>query len=320
MLDYVKMIKSKADNETNFADNLVNKELRSKIIVAQWTNHFLAASDENTIDPISYGFARYSLNICLCWRDVSPAYLLQAHVHKQLVFYASFDSELVAGPAIMSLVHISLHPELKYEIVTSGILPSLLRRIVNSNSKPVLTQVCKLIASLSLENSNKLAVANSGCLHGLLDLIMQRNKCFESIDVDIQWAALAAIVNTTFTSDANRKFISDLNGIKPLLEAIQTSSNNAIILESIKALANTAYLSKFTAGCILTAGGDLSLVEVLESSDILRQPLISHAALAALANICSYDATQAHIGFTKGCVEAAIRLCEYARYVRLVLS
>ena len=313
MHNLIRKTRAKSENELKFAETLVNKELRSKIVTAQWSNYFLSATDEETIDPISFGITRYSLNMCLCWRDVPPEYLMQCNVHKHLVYYAGFDTELVAGPATMALVHISLHPEMKYPIVTAGVLPGLLRRIVLSNSRPVLTQVCKLLASLSLQGSNKTAVASSGCLHGALDLVMQVNKKFKTIDVDIQYAALTAVVNTTSQCDANRKYVVDLNGIRPLLEAIQTSSNNAIILEAVKALANTAFQSKFTAGCILTAGGDLTLVEVLESSDILRQPLISHAALSCLANLCNYDATQSHIGYTKGCVEAAIRICDLAK-------
>lgn len=313
MYQLIRKTKLRSENEVKFAETLVNKELRSKIITAQWSNYFLSATDEENIDPITFGITRYCLNMCLCWRDVAPEYLLQCNVHKHLVFYAGFDSELVAGPATMALVHLSLHPELKYPIVTSGVLPGLLRRIVLSNSRPVLTQVCKLLASLSLQGSNKTAVASSGCLHGALDLIMQVNKKFKTIDVDIQYAALTAVVNTTSQCDANRKYVVDLNGIRPLLEAIQTSSNNAIILEAIKALANTAFQSQFTAGCILTAGGDLTLVEVLESSDILRQPLVAHAALSCLANLCNYEATQSHIGYTKGCVEAAIRICDLAK-------
>lgn len=36
--------------------------------------------------------------------------------------------------------------------------------------------------------------------------------------------------------------------------------------------------------------------------------------MATLSNICNSETNQAHIGASPGIVEAAIRICEYARY------
>lgn len=153
---------------------------------------------------------------------------------------------------------------------------------------------------------------NSGCLHAVLDLILGTNKPF--FDEDIQYAALTAVVNVIYGNDANRVLMVELDGIKPLLTSIQTSSRNDIILEGIKAIANMSHNNAFTASCILQQGGDSVLVEVLESGDILRQPVLAHAALSALANICNNEATQSHVGGTLGLIDVVLRICDHARY------
>ena len=157
---------------------------------------------------------------------------------------------------------------------------------------------------------------NSGCLHGIVDLILGTNKQF--FDENIQYAALCTVVNVIAGNDANRVLIIELNGIKPILTSIQTTSRDDILLEAIKALANIAYHSAFTAGwqmltlirfpnncfiisgCILKLGGDSVLVEVLETTDYLKHPYIAYTALAALANIVNCEATQSHVGSAAG--------------------
>ena len=83
--------------ELTIADNLVNRELKSKNLLAQWTNRFLAESGSITLDPITFAFTRFCLNVALCYLDVPPSHFLKAKVHEQLVGYIHFNSELVTG-------------------------------------------------------------------------------------------------------------------------------------------------------------------------------------------------------------------------------
>ena len=175
-LRYITRILDKSSVDVDFAEGLIQKELKSKVIISQWINYFLCESDSNTLDHISYGIVRWCLNIALCYNEVTPEYLQLNEVHKKLIFYCNSSSDIICGPAYLALSHVSLIPSLKHEIVISNILPICLKTLVHSQSIPILTYTCKLLASLAVYHTNKLQIANSGCLHALIDLILQHNK------------------------------------------------------------------------------------------------------------------------------------------------
>ena len=62
--------------------------------MSQWTNTFLASSEEQSLDPITFAISRFSLNICCSFDSVHPLYLIETGIHKQLVNYISLSSEL----------------------------------------------------------------------------------------------------------------------------------------------------------------------------------------------------------------------------------
>jgi hypothetical protein len=309
---YINETKSRQENELGLAETLVNKELRSKVLMAQWTNYFLAHSDQVTLDPITFTFCRYSLNVCICYAEVAADYFLKANVHKQLVAFGNFDSELVAGPAIMALAHLALfHPDLRHAIVLADALPMSLRLLVYCNSRPILINTCKLCASLALHFPNKSAIVNSGCLHTLLDLILGTHKDF--VDNTVQYYCLCAVVNIVFGSDANRVLLVELNGSKPILECLQLTSLDPTTLECLKCIVNIVYCNAFAASKVLTLGGDTIIVDTLETSDILKQIPIIHAGLSALSNICISEQTQTRVGGLPGLVDIVLRICDNAR-------
>jgi hypothetical protein len=308
---YIAKTKNACIADVNLAEVLVNKELRSKIIMSQWTNKFLSSTTNETLDPVTFCITRFSLNIALSFNDVPPEYIIQSCIHKHLVDYISLESELVIGPSLMALCHISLYPELRSPIVAAGALPTLLKLLIHHDSKLILAQAAKLCASLSLEPSNKTLISQSGCMHAMFDLIL---GVHQDVDRHIQYYAVCGLVNVMYKSDANRLLAVELNGIKPLLTILRSTSDDQIIIHAIRALANISYGNGYTANCILVAGGGEVLVEILESGDIVRQPLTAHAVLAAFSNICNSDVNQSHIGSITGLVEAAVRICEHARY------
>lgn len=299
-------------HEIKIAEVIVNREMKGKILMSNWTSHFLGSLNENdTLDPLTFAFARFSLSVCLCYKDVTASYMIDSQIHCQLVAYAAHNSELVQGPALMALVHISIHDELKPAIVLAGVLPLLCRILATSNSKSSLCQACKLCGSLALNFPNKSLIVNSGCLHGLLDLILGTQR---ETDDHIQSEALGALANINLGNDACRTLTVDLNGLKPIISAIQTSQSDQAILRGVQALGNIAYCSSYCTGSILKAGGHLVVLEILQAGDILRQPLLTQAALIAMSNMCNNENTQAHVGATQGLCEAAVRICEFARF------
>lgn len=159
--------------EIAIAERLVEREMKNKIVMSNWTSYFLSDITCNHIlDPLTYTFARFSLNICLCYGDISAAYLVKSNVHQHLASMIAFNSELVQGPALMALLHVSIHDELKPLIVLAGTLPILCRIFAESRSLPVLLQTCRLCASLAMRIENKTHIVTSGCLHGILDLVI----------------------------------------------------------------------------------------------------------------------------------------------------
>jgi hypothetical protein len=178
----VRLKAAEMEQEMMIAEGLVNREMKNKIIVSNWASYFLGQSSRiDTLNPLTFTFTRFSLNICLCYGEMSPEYLIQSKVHVQLVNYTDFDSELVQGPALMALTHLSIHPELRPLIVLAGILPTLCKVLTRSKSKVILLESCKLCASLALDFSNKSLIVNSGCLHGLLDLILGNKNCKDCV-------------------------------------------------------------------------------------------------------------------------------------------
>ena len=280
------------DEDLELADRLVKKELRSKIITSQWTNSFLAVSDDEYLDPVSFAFARFAMNMCLCYTDVSPEYIIQSKSHILLVGLMTFESELVVGPAIMATMHISLYPIIKPELILAGVLPALLNIFIRTESQPILSQACKLCGSLALHEANKAQLVNSGVLHALLDLTGGAHKI---VNKHTQYAAAVAVVNIIYNSDTNRGLVIDLNGITPLMGAIRLSSDNDIILQCMKSINNVVYCNSYAAGQFLNVAADQAIVEVLQGTDITKNPGMVHACLSCLANFCNSEATQSHI-------------------------
>jgi hypothetical protein len=315
MLLYCEQTKTIANQEILMAETLVNKELRFKTIMSQWTNAFISATSDARLDALSWGFSRFCLNIAMGWNEIPPRALIQAGIHKSLCDLIKFRSELVIGPALMALCHISFHEELKPAITMANVLPTLIKLLVTCESKPILLQTCKLLASLALHFPNKVLITNSGNVHGLLDCILGTNK---EIDDQVAHAALQGIVNVVNGNDANRNLMVDLNGVKPILSILQQRTEPWLLIECTKALGNIGYCNPFTAGTMLSLGADKLLVELLNGDDILTQPDIVFTALATFANLCYNESTQSHIGSSPNLVETVIRVLHYGKHLLCV--
>lgn len=322
--DIVRKARGEFDRDLALAETLVNKELRSKVIMSQWTNHFLASVEQCTLDPITFAISRYCLNMCLCYGDVSVEYLHATKTHQHLIHYIGISNQLVVGPALMALVHLSLYPEMKKHIVSANVLSALLRLMAKSTSKPILTQCTKLLASLALEPSNKSQIAQSGCFHALYDLVLGNH-----VDVDeyIQYYTLTALINTIYRSDANRLLSVELAGVKPLLTLLQVTSAHQLIIGAVRVMANVSFNNGLTANHCLIVGGGEVLLAILESIDITSNAsssadvsgnnhsgsIIAHAVLSTLSNICNTETNQTHIGNMNGILEITLRICQHAQ-------
>lgn len=308
-------LRGQCDMELKVAEFLVNKEMRSKVIMSQWCNKFLAGSNQEDLNPITFAFARFVLNMCLCYDTVDPQAFIDSKVHVLLISLAVFPTDLVAGPSLMGLAHLSLHDCMKGVIVDGGILQVLLHKMVESKSILILTQCCKLCASLSLYPSNKSKIVNSGCMHVLVDLVLGSGK---ATDNNVQYYAICSILNIIYTSDANRVLSIELKTLKPISTVIQTTSIDTTLQRSFQVMANISFNNSYTGGCILALGSDTAILEALQTVDILVKPKTVFAGLTIFTNICCSEGNQSHIGSKEGLIDYAVRVANCAHDLKLV--
>lgn len=193
------------DQETradlHLAETLVNRELRAKISMSQWTNSFLVLQEQTQLNAISFSIARFALNLCLCYQDIPVARIHQLHIPQHLLDYIashhSFQREtspdyLVVGPCLLALYHLSLHHETKALITTEyhDAMNVLLKLLLTTKSVKLLALCCEVLASIALHDQNKPIIARSGCLHALFDLIL---GSYVDVDEATQFSALSAI-------------------------------------------------------------------------------------------------------------------------------
>lgn len=276
----------------------------------QWTNGFLQEGKFTNLDPVTFAFARFALNVSISFAEVPVEYFISAKVHVLLISLVGFDSDVVAGPAMLALSHLSLIEEMKGVLVGANCLPLVLRHLVKSRSKLILALGAKMLASLAQHPSNKSEIARSGCMHALFDLVQGAHT---EVNDDIRYNSVSAIVNVLRSSDSNRVLSIELMGISPLLKMLQISSNSNILRESLHALANMAFQNAYTSRCILGASGDVLVAQLIDATDILREGLVVRGALAVLANLCTVETNQSHVGSSNGAFDCAIRVCAYAR-------
>ena len=311
MNDYAVFLRKRTDKELDMAESIVNRELRSKVIMSEWVNGFLARTKDIALDPVTFAFSRFALNIAMCYDVVPPSYFLSSKVHHLLVSLLTFESDIVIGPALLGLLHLSLHNEMKNEIYLAGALPPLLKLMVHNKSMTILAQACRLCSSLAINSMNKLNLANSGCFHAILDLAA---SAVRNVDNIVKSSACAAVANIILQNDANRSLTIELDAIRPLIAILQFSSHEKTLLNALKALANIAYTNGYTTSRILISGGDTVIYDIINGGDTLRLLEITRVSLSLLANMCCTDLNQAHIGASAGLVGVAIRICEYGRY------
>lgn len=253
-------------------------------MVSEWTSRFLSKSRDTQLDPITFAFARFSINIVLCYADVPAAYFIKSNIHILLISLLGFESELVIGPALLGLVHLSLHPEMKPAIVSGQVLPAILQLMTKSDSNIIITQCGKLLASLALHFPNKPLIASSGCYHAVLDTIggnIRKNS------EETKNTSVCACANIVMGQDANRVLSVELNGLLPLIAVLNHCDGEALIIHAVQCLLNISYLNSFTSSRILASGGDVSIINLLNSSDIMRQAELAWICLATLSNICN---------------------------------
>lgn len=307
---YLTHLSLERESELILADKLVRKEMRSKVIISQWANSFLVATSNHSpnnntlnqqenakpLDPITFAIIRYCMNVALNYQDIAPEYIVDCRIYQHMIQHLQIENNLIKGPALLALTHLSLHPSLKSLIVTfnnNTILNTLLKIMIEMTSSPlILTLVCKLIASLSLEVTNKGLITSSGCLHSLLDLLLgfnydeiydepigntiakannnenPTNSNLRVVNDNIQIFSLSSLINLLYQYNSNRILIVECDGIRPLIKLLKVTSNDKVLILVAKCLANISYLQKFSSNDIVKHYGAHNLAQWVINSDL----------------------------------------------------
>lgn len=134
-------------------------------------------------------------------------------------------------------------------------------------------------------------------------------------DDSIQAAALSAIMNITNGSDSNRTLTVELNGLRPILEAISSSQNSESVCSGVMALSNITFNDSFSADKVVNMGGHVSALVALQTCDVSCDHQLISACLVLLANLCCNESSQSILGATECLCEVVLKTCSTTRCV-----
>ena len=292
------------------AERVVTQELKNKLLMAGWCNAFIAEGKTEQLNPISFAYGRFALNIAAAYNEVPFESLLQANLPSFLISLLASPLDTVVGPALLALYNVSLiNDEMKHVIVSEGALPKLLKVTTSFTSLSILTQCSKICASLALHYPNKPQIASSGLFHALIDLTIGEH-C--RVDDSTRLFSLQALANLTFGNEANRNILVELRGIPPLLDCICCSNQQEILVAASQVVANVAYRSAHTTAALLRAHIDQALLEALSITDLITSPATVRVCILALTNLCNAPRFRAHLG--PYVVKTSLHICKHATY------
>jgi hypothetical protein len=209
------------------ASEAIDGERLEKKVLCQWLNGFLAASAQDLqLDPIDFAFARFALNMAVAADKVPVQKMLDARIPSFLVGMLTSSNDVVLGPSAIALAHMSLHDAARIPIYESGAVPNLVRQARHCASAAVVTQVCKVLASLALRPENRQRVAGEGGMAAMCELIAEATEFmdFPRCTNGARAAAMAAMANFMYKSDANRKLLVRSGACHPRGQPVPAAS------------------------------------------------------------------------------------------------
>jgi hypothetical protein len=121
----------------------------------------------------------------------------------------------------------------------------------------------------------------------------------------LQYHALAAAVNIVHGSDANRVLAFELKAVYPAIHAMSHANDDGIIEQASMLLANIAHNNSFTGAAIISHGGDRALQIAIQ---ITSSRKLAASCISTMANLCTNETNQSHLGAENGMLDMIIRL------------
>jgi len=299
----------------------VDKERVEKKVLCQWLNGFLSASShELRLDPIDFAFARFALNMAVAAADTSVELMLAARVPGFLVGMLASDNDVVLGPASIALAHLALLDEARIPICDQGAIGPLVQQCRSCKSPAVLTQICKVLAALASRSENRQRVAGEGGTAAICELISEATEFmdFPRCTNGARGAALTALVNFTYNSDANKKLLVEMRGLAPIIDATVNSPDSNVVLQALRCLGNVGFNQPYCAAAIITSRGIDAIAASLEASDLLVDHEVFEAGLTTLGNLCNNEQNQTNVGASRS-VGLAIHISRYSTEPAVIL-
>ena len=160
---YVAYLKNHTKTQIQDMEDHVELYKYENRMLRQWLNRFMIDScNTPTLDEIDMSFCRFALNIALASDRMDPQKIVDTKVCNLLLDMLRSSNHLVLGAACLSISHVSLHPLVKKELVTVGVVDPLLYTLSINENASVLVQVLKSLGSLALLDENKPVLGAKG--------------------------------------------------------------------------------------------------------------------------------------------------------------
>jgi hypothetical protein len=81
-------------------------------------------------------------------------------------------------------------------------------------------------------------------------------------------AAITALVNFTYQSDANKKLLVETRGLAPIIDAAVNSPDSEVVLQSLRCLGNVCFNQPYCSAAVVTSRGIDAMVASLDGVEI----------------------------------------------------
>eukprot|EP00550_Attheya_septentrionalis_P009201 CAMPEP_0198286756 /NCGR_PEP_ID=MMETSP1449-20131203/5728_1 /TAXON_ID=420275 /ORGANISM="Attheya septentrionalis, Strain CCMP2084" /LENGTH=1361 /DNA_ID=CAMNT_0043984547 /DNA_START=117 /DNA_END=4202 /DNA_ORIENTATION=- len=155
------------------------------------------------------------------------------------------------------------------------IIPSLVESIKNNPGNVLLQEsICGVLANVALDENGKFIIAEAGAIPAIID-IFKKSK-----EIELKQTSCSALRHLAMYDNVNRSSIVAADGIQAALSAMESFSDDCVIVTAICGLLKElALLNEETADTIAQGGVDMMISAMGDHSDFVQ---LQAAACSAL--------------------------------------
>jgi len=285
-------------------------ERKEKLNLAKWMSMFTPQSSAGSkADEVDFAYIRFALNMAIA-ADICPVQKqLDSGTPEFLSSMLTVDNDFVVGPASMALANLSTHVETKKPIAMSGGIENCVKLVNNNPNAPIVSQCCKVLASVAMLPSNKTYMAGKGAIKALVNIVKSVGPDNYRVDDAALGSAFCGLCNCAEGSDANRNLIVELDVMSAIEYICENWTDQYVLASASKLICNLAFNNVYTALSCLAAHCDEALSTSIKKSGGDANSDVGEAAMMAFCNLANNESNQTHVGST-GAIELAVHTLE----------